>query len=507
MFTLSYLLNNRAFANTIPPPISLSLVSLVKLINFTNDILRSLSDKKCVTVLYFDVSQAFDRTPPETLLNLLSKIGISDYFFSFFKNFLGNRTFQVRVMDKLSTTKESNCGVPQGSVFGPQLFIAYFAMLSHTLTNSGLPIQHYLYADDLKISYVHDPDDDCQPLQNAVDIVHQWAQDNGLTLAPHKTRIVYFGSNNPKCLIHLSNGIIEETDKIRDLGVTISSDMNFTSQIENVVCRANRKMFSILCFLVTKNPTVLTKAFTVFVRPLLEYATPVYNLKLKRLVNLFEKPQRTFSKIVAKRSKHVSLSYLERCNLLHLKTLEHRRTTCDIAYAFKIINHLCAASPKLIHFQSSKSRKGGHFDENKKKYEALELKQQKTLHIAKNLQSTNDAQKKSIADLQAEVEKFQQEAEKFARKKEGVEKREKTVKAAESEMKRLQSENTKLKALKRGMSDATSQKMDTLKQNMDELIDQKEALEEEVKLMKANDAKWFYRFGIYISIFVIKLYI
>uniref|UniRef100_A0A7E4UNS5 Reverse transcriptase domain-containing protein n=1 Tax=Panagrellus redivivus TaxID=6233 RepID=A0A7E4UNS5_PANRE len=332
-----------------------------QLINFTNDILRSLSDNKCVTVLYFDVSQAFDRTPPEILLNLLSKIGISDYFFSFFKNFLNNRTFQVKVMDKLSTIKESNCGVPQGSVFGPQLFITYFAMLSHTLTNSGLPIQHYLYADDLKISYVHDPDDDCQPLQNAVNIVHQWAQDNGLSLAPHKTKVVYFGSNNPKYPIYLSNGIIEETDQIRDLGVTISSDMDFTPQIENVVSRANRKMFSILRFLVTKNPTVLTKAFTVFVRPLLEYATSVYNPKLKRLVNLFEKPQRTFSKIVAKRSKHVSLSYLERCKLLHLNTLEHRRTACDIVYAFKALNNLCAATPELIRFQSSKSRKGGHF--------------------------------------------------------------------------------------------------------------------------------------------------
>uniref|UniRef100_A0A7E4V9K9 Uncharacterized protein n=1 Tax=Panagrellus redivivus TaxID=6233 RepID=A0A7E4V9K9_PANRE len=48
--------------------------------------------------------------------------------------------------------------------------------------------------------------------------------------------------------------------------------------------------------------------------------------------------------VVALQKQDASLSYLERCKLIHLNTLEHRQTACDILYIFKTLNNLDAAT-------------------------------------------------------------------------------------------------------------------------------------------------------------------
>ena len=79
------------------------------------------------------------------------------------------------------------------------------------------------------------------------------------------------------------------------------------------------------------------KAFTVYVRPLLEYCSPVWAPVYKTDIGIIERVQRRFTKRLY---GLCSLSYVERLNVLGAETLELRRLKCDLLMVFKIIHKL-----------------------------------------------------------------------------------------------------------------------------------------------------------------------
>ena len=82
---------------------------------------------------------------------------------------------------------------------------------------------------------------------------------------------------------------------------------------------------------------MLFRAFTVYVRPLLEYCSPVWAPVYKSDIELIERVQRRFTKrLVGLRN----LSYLERLSSLNVETLELRRLKQDLVLIHKILHNL-----------------------------------------------------------------------------------------------------------------------------------------------------------------------
>ena len=72
----------------------------------------------------FDISKAFDKVWHEGLLYKLHfKVGVPAYILQFMKNFLENRSFKIKIGKHHSDVSLIQCGVPQGSVLGPLLFL------------------------------------------------------------------------------------------------------------------------------------------------------------------------------------------------------------------------------------------------------------------------------------------------------------------------------------------------------------------------------------------------
>ena len=77
-------------------------------------------------------------------------MGFSDYAISWFKSYLSNRSFIVNVENDYSDPGDLNCGVPQGSILGPLLFLLYVNDMPQTIECDLL-----LYADDSVLFFSH----------------------------------------------------------------------------------------------------------------------------------------------------------------------------------------------------------------------------------------------------------------------------------------------------------------------------------------------------------------
>ena len=98
-----------------------------QLIRLEHVICKSVKEKKVVITVLFDISKAYNRVPHILLLVKLARIGINGRMLGLNKSFLENRTIQVSLLGELSEVKEANCGVPQGAILSPILFLVYLA--------------------------------------------------------------------------------------------------------------------------------------------------------------------------------------------------------------------------------------------------------------------------------------------------------------------------------------------------------------------------------------------
>ncbi len=121
-------------------------------------------DKGMITgMLFLDFRKAFDTVSHERLVEKLYWYGIRGIPQLWFKNFLSQRV-QVTVLGETeSNGRIVKCGVPQGSILGPLLYILYVNDMKLAVRNSKIS----LYADDTALYMTGNS---CHELQNHTSI-------------------------------------------------------------------------------------------------------------------------------------------------------------------------------------------------------------------------------------------------------------------------------------------------------------------------------------------------
>lgn len=144
----------------------------LQVVSALNDWIAAVNNQAQVDAIYFDIAKAFDIVSHPKLLHKLGSYGISGPVAKWIKSFVSDRTFVVKVGDRLSSAHKIASGVPQGSVLSPLLFLIYINDVTDELTCSCK-----LFADDLKIYRpVFDPVIDFPVLQQDLNTFNDWTK-------------------------------------------------------------------------------------------------------------------------------------------------------------------------------------------------------------------------------------------------------------------------------------------------------------------------------------------
>ena len=241
-------------------------------------------------------------------------------------------------------------GVPQGSVLGPTLFLIYINHISSFLVSNIK-----LFADDLKLYLLIRPLNintvlQCvSTVQKDIDTLVAVAESWDLKINANKTKFISFGTNlrqlydlGPYAFYTIKGSPLTHSSEVVDLGITVDTTLRFHLHIRSLVSRAAGQSYSLLKSTMCRSPSFMVKLFVTHVRPILEFASPVWNTGYVMDLSLLESVQRRWT-------KHITgcegMTYDQRLRTLDLYSVKGRLLRADIIKCWKIFNGMSPIVP------------------------------------------------------------------------------------------------------------------------------------------------------------------
>ena len=204
---------------------------------------KAIDDRDFSCGIFLDFSKAFDTVNHNILIDKLKYYGIRGVAIDWFISYLSDRNQMVTINNISSTKNKISCGVPQGSVLGPILFLLY---VNDFHTCSDL-FSFHLFADDANLFC---QDKNFSNLQTNINIelgkVHTWLCINKLSLNIDKSNFVIFHAPQRKTRsnidLFINNKCLKQEYCIKYLGILIDSNLNWKTHIDYIAKKITRSI-------------------------------------------------------------------------------------------------------------------------------------------------------------------------------------------------------------------------------------------------------------------------
>ena len=211
--------------------------ALIAVQKFIND---AAERKELCATVFIDQSSAFDLVDHKILLSKLKVYNFGQTPLKLFESYLQDRTYQYKIESKLSQARMTGpYGVPQGSALGSLLYVIYQNDQPAT-DKQDQQSQSTCYVDDETEQSSHkDPVTLQRNIQDRIDNMVSWLNDNRMVVSPSKTKLIlsctkelrskrYDGINFS---IEVNNHTIHPTNSEKLLGVIISQDITWAAYL------------------------------------------------------------------------------------------------------------------------------------------------------------------------------------------------------------------------------------------------------------------------------------
>ena len=270
------------------------------LLSIVESIRNNLDNKTFSCGVFVDLEKAFDTVNHTILLAKLDHYGIRDNALAWFRSYLSNRKQSSTANGATSSNLNVTCGVPQGSILGPLLFIIYINDMHHALDKSK--VHHF--ADDTNLLYSHkDPQVIRITMNNELKLLYEWLCANRLSLNVDKTEFIIFRPPKTKLdnrvILKLHNTKIHESRKIKYLGLIMDDRLTWKFHI-NELCKKLGRSVGMLYKLRHLCPAnVLRSLYFSLFNSHLSYGLPVWGntakVYMEKVLNLQKKAVRAIT--------------------------------------------------------------------------------------------------------------------------------------------------------------------------------------------------------------------
>jgi exonuclease III len=302
-----------------------------------DEICNAFNNNEIVFGIFLDFRKAFDTLDHNILKAKLQKYGIRGKSFEWLTSYLQNRKQFVSFNNTKSTHLPITCGVPQGSILGPLLFLIYVNDISN-ISELTLPI---LFADDTNLFFKGKQIENITlTINRELDNIYKWINANKLSLNIDKTNYMIFKPKNKKIQsdinITINNNNLIQVNSSKFLGVILDENLSWFNHISYIKTKISKGLGIIKKTRKFFNDNIIRTLYHSFIFPYLTYCLEIWGSAAETHLNLLLKVQKQYVRIATHSDFRAHTNDLfKKLNILPIEKLYHNQI---LIFMYKI-NH------------------------------------------------------------------------------------------------------------------------------------------------------------------------